>query len=52
MTDDEGKTPLDLASEGATAIWNSEDEREEYTEIAEYLKSLPTEYSELLLYHS
>ena len=52
VTDDEGQTPLDLASEEATAIWNSEDVRKRCTEITEYLKSLPTEYSELVLYHS
>ena len=53
VTDDRGRTPLDLASRGATDTdWYSEDLRKRCNEIAEYLKSLRTEHSELLLYHS
>ena len=51
VTDDRGRTPLDHASEGATNTGYSEDWRKKCTEIVEYLKSLPTEHSELLLYH-
>ena len=52
VTDDRGRTPLDSASEEATNTRYPEGMRKRYTETAEYLKSLSTELSELLLYHS
>ena len=51
VTDDNGKTPLDLITEESTATYLTQDKREECTKIINYLKSLPTEHSELLLHH-
>ena len=52
MTDDDGETPLDLATEGSTATWRDQDERKKFTEVVDYLKSLPTEHSESLRHHT
>ena len=46
LTDDNGNTPLDLATENSTKASFSESEREIFTEIADYLKLLPTNHSE------
>ena len=54
VTDDNGKTPLDLATEESTSPFLSQhgrviqDLKKVYTEIIDYLKFLPTEHSELL----
>ena len=52
VADDNGDTPLDLATEGSTATWADQDQRKRCTEVVDYLKSLPTEHSESLLHHA
>ena len=52
VTDDSGKTPLDLITEKSTEKYLNQDERKECAKLNNYLKSLPTEHSELLLHHN
>ena len=58
VTDVNGNTPLDLALENSSDVFYDEDDdederlRERFTEIVDYLKSFPTEHSELLLFLS
>ena len=51
MTDDNGNTPLNLATKNSLSTDYDEYERESFSEIVDYLKSLPTKHSELLHYH-
>ena len=52
VTDDDGETPLDRATRGATNTLVDQEERKRCSEVVDYLKSLLTEYSELLLHHT
>ena len=52
VTDDNGETPLDLATVRSTNTFLDQDERKRYTEVVDYLKSLSTEHSESLLQHT
>ena len=52
VTDVNGKTPVNLATERSTVTSLDQDQGKVYTEIIDYLKSLPTEHSELLLHYS
>ena len=52
VTDNDGDTPLDLATKGSTNTSLDQDERKRCTEVVDYLKSLPTEHSESLLHHT
>ena len=49
VSDDEGKTPLDLALERLTDTDLDKDDRNKLTKVVDYLKSLPAEQSELFL---
>ena len=51
VADDNDKTPVDLATERSTDTYSYmsiQHSRKGYTEIINYLKSLPTKHSELL----
>ena len=49
VTDDRGRTPLDVVTEESISWYFDQDEREK---VINYLKSVQTERSELLLNHS
>ena len=51
VTDVNGKTPVDLATEQSTAAYLNQDQRKVYTEIINYFKSLPIDCKSLL-HHS
>ena len=46
VIDDNGDTPLDIATRNSLSTDYDEYEREIYSEIVDYLKSLPTKHSE------
>ena len=49
VTDNKGKTPLDIATKGATSFFCDEDKRRRFTEVAEYLRSLSAKHSEFII---